>query len=319
MTEKLQNLRHVKTAKSIRKMVKEVVVKVSSGKQSEELIGSIKIPLKLIPASGFVDWFQLSKKGKRDSQGKLELQISFSSKKSYEVASQEYRKLLRIFLTRELQLSNVMPYEWSLGNFSAAAKAILTQHQAQSEITAIDEAFAQYSIFSEVHEQHKLSFELFDGILDIIIRPILNQNLDHVDVIPVFWVSTKRLLASCFKYVTNIHNKTPTSLTFANLSNAVHIISKVEMLTPPDSMDLFSGNSYYWLVRKKNVSCTIKEAMGQAVTFAAEKYFDDSLDKDQEKLTKDDYASQIRDLDGIVMLIHSDLKEAKQHNKIFEE
>lgn len=318
MSEKLQNLRLVKNAKSFRKMMKEVVVKITSGKQGEELIGGIKIPLKYVPAAGLSEWFKLVKKGKRDPQGRIEIRLSFSSKKTYEVASQEYRHLLKIFLTHELLLSNLAPYEWSYKSFSTMAKAILTQHQAQSELTATDEAFAQWSIFCEVHEQHKLSFELFDDILDVLIRPILKQKLDHVEELPVFWESTKRLLASCFKYIRKIHNKSHNNQTFANLSSAVNIISKVEMMEPPDSMDLLSGHSYYWLTRKGKSSCGMNEAIIQAVSFAAEKYFDDALEKDFDAMTNE-HAVQIQGLNKVVLSLRSDLKQAKKHCQIFQE
>lgn len=308
----------VKGAKGFRKLMKEIAATASSGKHDNEFVGCAKVPLKTIPAAGLVMWYNLDKKGKTRTQGTIKIRLNFSSEKNDQVASQEHRHLLKILLYHELESSKVAHHWWS-GKFSANAEMIITQHQAQSGLTDVDVAFAQWAVFTEVHQNHPLSFELFEKILDVLVRPIQTKKVSHNEELSIFWESTKRLLPSCFGIVRKLRKKVAGDANSLKLlSKALNIIAKVALLEPPDSTDLFPAHLYGWLVKKDAISWDIREAMTQAVTIGTEEYFDNIVDNDE--LISEDNEVRLQQLIKVIQLVRSDLQRAIEHyDKIFQE
>lgn len=308
----------IRGAKGFRKLMKEIAVTASSGKHDNEFVGCAKVPLKTIPAQGLSMWYNLDKKGKTRTQGTIKVRLNFSSEKNDQVASKEHRHLLKILLYHELESSKVAHHWWS-GKFSSMADTIITQHQAQSGLTEIDVAFAQWSVFSEVHQQHPLAFELFENILNVLVKPIQTGNVSHVEELNVFWESTKRLLPSCFGIVRKLRKKVSGDAnSLRNLTRALNIISKISTLEPPESTDLFPEHYYGWLKKTGETSWDIREAINQAVTIGSEEYFDGIIDHDE--LINEDNEVRLQQLIKIIQLVRSDLQRAiEHHDKIFQE
>lgn len=240
--EKMNKFFEVKGAKGFRKLMKEIAQTASSGKHDNEFIGSAKVPLRSIPANGLVMWYNLDKKGKTRSQGTIKVRLNFSSEKNDQVAAQEHRHILKILLYHELESSQVAHYWWS-GKFNQMAEAIILQHAAQSGLTDVDTAFAQWSVFSEVHQQHPLSFGLFENIIDVLIEPVQRKNVNCQEDLSLFWEATKRLLPSCFGIVRKLRKKLAgDSNALKHLTRALNIISKIAMLEPPEASIFFPRN-----------------------------------------------------------------------------
>lgn len=315
--EKMNKFFDVKGAKGFRKLMKEIAVTASSGKHDNEFVGCAKVPLKTIPAAGLVMWYNLDKKGKTRTQGTIKVRLNFSSEKNDQVASQEHRHLLKILLYHELESSKVAHHWWS-GKFSSLAETIITQHQAQSGLTDIDVAFAQWSVFTEVHQNHPLAFELFDRILDVLVRPIQTNTVSHSEELAIFWESTKRLLPSCFGIVRKLRKKLAgDSNSLKHLTKALSIISKIALLEPPENTDLFPEQFYGWL-KKEPTSWDIREAMNQAVTIGSEEYIESIIDHNE--LNSDDNEVRLHQLIKVIQLVRSDLQRAiEHHDKAFQE
>lgn len=316
--EKMNKFFDVKGAKGFRKLMKEIALTASSGKHDNEFVGCAKVPLKTIPAAGLSMWYNLDKKGKAKSQGTIKVRLNFSSEKNDQVASQEHRHLLKILLYHELESSQVAHHWWS-GKFSSMAEMIITQHQAQSGLTDVDVAFAQWAVFSEVHQQHPLSFELFDRIIDVLVRPIQTNNVSHDEEMSIFWESTKRLLPSCFGVIRKLRKKPAGDANaMKHLTKALNIISKIALLEPPESTDLFPKQYYGWLKRKGETSWDIREALNQAVMIGTQEYFESIID--QNELNNDDNEARLQQLIKIIQLVRSDLQRAiEHHDKVFQE
>lgn len=308
----------VKGAKGFRKLMKEIAATASAGKHDNEFVGCAKVPLKTIPAAGLSMWYNLDKKGKTKTQGTIKVRLNFSSEKNDQVASQEHRHLLKILLYHELESSKVAHYWWS-GKFSSLAEMIITQHQAQSGLTEVDVAFAQWSVFSEVHQQHPLAFELFERIIDVLIRPIQTNSVSHSEELSIFWESTKRLLPSCFGIVRKLRKKLAGDAnSMKNLTKALNIISKISMLEPPENFDLFPEQYYSWLKKSEENSWDIRGAIEQAVSIGSEEYFDGIIDHNE--LNSDDNEVRLQQLIKVIQLVRSDLQRAiEHHDKIFQE
>lgn len=316
--EKMNKFLDVKGAKGFRKLMKELASTATSGKHDNEFVGGAKVPLKTIPAAGLTMWYNLDKKGKLKSQGTIKVRLNFSSEKNDQVASQEHRNLLKILLYHELENSKVAHYWWN-GKFNDNAETVITQHQAQSGLTEVDIAFAQWSSYSEVHEQHPLSFELFDKIIDILIRPIQQGTVSHEEEINIFWEATKRLLPSCFGVVRKLRKKLAGDLNATNhLTKALHIISKIAKLEPPEGFDLFPDQSYAWLKKSETNSWDIRGAIEQAVKIAVNEYFDGIVD--QNELNSEDNEQRLKHCIEVIQLVRSDLQRAIEHqDQIFQE
>ncbi|XP_058172092.1 protein unc-13 homolog 4B-like [Anopheles ziemanni] len=310
--EKMNKLFEVKGVRGLRKLMKEIASTASSGKHDNELIGRASIPLKSIPASGMLMWYNLDKKNKVRRQGTLRVRLNFSSEKNSQVAAQEHRHLLRILLLHELESSKVAPYWWS-GKFTIQGEAILTQHSAQSGLSSTTEAFIQWSVFTAIHHDHPLSFVLFDTLLEKLVNPIQTHAVSEEEQ-RGFWEATKKLLPSCFSAVRKLRKKnTGDKMALKTLAGVLNIIAKVAMLEPPEGTDLFPVEMYRWIRRmdRSEPNCDIREALASAVVSGAEDFFEGI--KESHFLQSGTDEDRLQNLIKIIQLVRSDIQKSIEY------
>lgn len=71
--------------------------------------------------------------------------------------------------------------EWN-GEYSAPAENVLQQHVAQSSMTDVDEALAQWVEYAVIGQSHTISCQTFFNILQRLTRPIANGLLTDEEV-----------------------------------------------------------------------------------------------------------------------------------------
>ncbi|XP_055321737.1 protein unc-13 homolog 4B isoform X2 [Sitodiplosis mosellana] len=317
--EKMTKFLDIKGVRGFRKLMKEIAVTASTGKHDNELIGRCSIPLRTISTSGLVMWFNLDKKNKAKHQGLLKLRLSFSAEKNCKVAVNEHKHLLRLLLLHELESSRVAPYWWS-GKFSEQGEAVIAQHSAQSGISANTRAIAQWSAYTTIHSNHALSFKLFEGLLEKLLR-FLNSPETQLEDKKLFWEGVKKLLPSCFSVIRNIRKKTSTDKNCIKMLNEVlSILSIIGTLSPPKDADLFSKNIYGWL-NKSNVnmkSLDIYTVVEEAIRSGAQDYLfqineirDVNQDNDEENL---------QNVIKVTQLVRADLQRGLEfYDKLFKD
>ncbi|XP_049534831.1 protein unc-13 homolog 4B-like isoform X1 [Anopheles darlingi] len=319
--EKMNKLFEVKGVRGLRKLMKEIAQTASSGKHDNELIGRTSIPLKSIPASGMLMWYNLDKKNKLRRQGTLRVRLNFSSEKNSHVAAQEHRHLLRVLLLHELESSKVAPYWWS-GKFTIQGEAILTQHSAQSGLSSTTETFIQWSVFTAIHQDHPLSFVLFDGLLEKLVRPIQTHSVS-AEELKSFWEATKKLLPSCFSVIRKLRKRnTGDKLTLKTLTDVLNIIAKVALLEPPEGTDLFPVHQYGWIRRSAGENdepnWDIREALASAVVSGAEDFFGGI--KEGHFLQTGTDEDRLQNMIKIIQLVRSDVQKGKEYyDKTFKD
>ncbi|KFB34815.1 AGAP003164-PA-like protein [Anopheles sinensis] len=309
--EKMNKLFDVKGVRGLRKLMKEIALTASTGKHDNELIGRTSIPLKSIPASGMLMWYNLDKKNKVRRQGTLRIRLNFSSEKNSQVAAQEHRHLLRILLLHELESSKVAPYWWS-GKFTIQGEAILTQHSAQSGLSSTTEAFIQWSVFTAIHHDHPLSFVLFDTLLEKLVTPIQTHAVSEEEL-RGFWEATKKLLPSCFTVIRKLRKKnTGDKTALKTLAGALNIIAKVALLEPPEGTDLFPVEMYRWIRRMDHTepNWDIREALASAVVSGAEDFFHGI--KESHFLQSGSDEDRLQNLIKIIQLVRSDMQKSNE-------
>ncbi|XP_062536569.1 protein unc-13 homolog 4B isoform X2 [Armigeres subalbatus] len=316
--EKMNKVFDVKGVRGLRKLMKEIAVTASTGKHDNELIGRASIPLKSIPASGLVMWYNLDKKNKLKRQGTIRIRLNFSSQKNNQVAAQEHRHLLRILLLHELETSKVAPYWWS-GKFTTQGEYVLTQHSAQSSLSSTAGAFIQWSVYSAIHANHPLAFGLFDGILDKVVRAIQLKAVSEEEL-KLFWEATKKLLPSCFSVIRKLRKKTAgDKLVVKMLTDVLNIIAKVALLEPPEGTDLFPIQQYSW-IRSNTLepNWDIREAVSSAVVSGAEDWFNSIKEGHFVESGLDE--DRLQNLIKIIQLVRSDIQRSIEHyDKLFQE
>ncbi|KAG4080156.1 hypothetical protein HA402_008227 [Bradysia odoriphaga] len=319
VSEKMTKFFDVKGVKGFKKLMKEIAVTASTGKHDNELIGRCNIPLRTIPASGLVMWFSLDKKNKVKRQGLIKIRLAFSAEKNNRVAVQEHKNLLRILLMHELDSSKVAPYWWS-GKFSIQGEAVIAQHSAQSGLSATDCAFAQWSVYTAIHNDHPLAFNLFESLIDKLIRPIQSASISE-DEIKNFWDGTTKLLPSCFSVIRKLRKKTATDKNCVKtLTDVLSILSKVAMLEPPEGTDLFPKSIYGWVTRPNDgPSWDIHGTLQDAVTSGAKDWFAHISDNNCTG-SNDSDEDKLQNVIKIIQLVRSDLQRAiEYYDKLFQQ
>lgn len=315
IARKVSKVLEVKGAKGFRKMVKEVAGNMTSGKQEDEYIGGAKISLKTIPAVGTENWFNIGKKRKSKPQGKIRLKINFSAKKSFQVASQEHRELIKILLHHELESARIEKRRWS-ENLSELSETLVIQHHAQSELSTVDVAFAQWFVFIQFHQHYPLSFVIFERILLALAQPIKTKNLSHYEELKSFWESTKLLLPSIFNFVRTLHDKANDTNLPKNLPSALRIMAKVIAISTP-KINLLPSNLYEWL-NSEELKLNLRSILDLAVTIGTEEYFDSIVNYDD--MSREDVAGQLQMFSKVLKLVKADLQAAYgTHDKAFKE
>lgn len=316
LSEKMTKFSEVKGVKGLRKLMKEIAVTASTGKHDNELIGSATVQLKCVPASGQTIWVHLEKKGKVKRQGLIKLKLAFGSEKNSQVAAQEHRHLLRIFLLHEMETSQIENGEWC-GKFSESAETILRQHLAQSSLGPTDEALAQWVEYSNVHVTHTLDFALFADILQKLMHPMTNGLLSEEET-KMFWDATKKLLPTCYNNIKKIRKLTPgDKKTITHLTSVLSVLANLSRLQPPEGTDLFPASVYGWLTTTSDgPNCDIKATLSDAVTQAAVDWFTHIVEHNKPEDNTDE--AQLKQQIKIIQLIRTDLQRAIEfHDKIF--
>ncbi|XP_026688520.1 protein unc-13 homolog 4B-like [Diaphorina citri] len=94
--------------------------------------------------------------------------MTFGSEKNCQVATQEYKHLVRNLLLYHLDKRKIEAYKWK-GEFDLLAQTLIRQHVAQSNVSTSDQSLAEFSEFVAVHLDHPLSFTVFSHLLDHLI------------------------------------------------------------------------------------------------------------------------------------------------------
>lgn len=265
-------------------------------------------------------WFSLDKKGKNSKpQGLIKVNLTFSSEKNYRVAAQEHRQLLQILLDHELETAKWQPFSWA-GQFSAAGQEVLTQHAAQSGLVGTGSAFARWSVFTALHANTTpLSFNMFESLLDKLIRPLQTDPEICDTDLTGFWMGVRRLLPSCFAIIRKIRKKTAASAansvdncTLKQLSDVLSLLSKVALLEPPPGTDLFPRSVYGWLERESDEpNWDLHGTLLQAIVSGARDWFETINRQPNESLHTDE--QKLQQIIDLVKLIRLDLNRAVDH------
>jgi len=147
-------------------------------------------------------WYTLEKKSKSRCRGIVKLRLAFSAEHNAQVAAQEHRHLLRVLLLHELESEKIEKYCWH-GRWSAAAETLIVQHSAQRGLLARNLALAQWVEYARIHQEHPLSFTVFNKLAIELLRP-MDSSLFSSDETRLFWDATKKILYSCLNGIRKI-------------------------------------------------------------------------------------------------------------------
>lgn len=312
LTKRLGHFSSFKGVKGFNKLLKGL----ASRETKKEFIGAASIPLNEIPPTGLTSTFELLKKGKVQPQGSIKVRLSFGVDENYEVASLEQHHLLKILMNHELQLQQG---KYWFGELSPMAEAIVEQQEAQSCLTYVDVSFIQWDVFTDVHLQRPLAFELFEVIVEVLVKALSVKKSRYDERISVFWESTKLLLPSLLGIIRKIRKKRvgePNAL--KNLRTVLSIIQQVTQIDQLESIDLFPEDKFAWLQKKDETFWDIPTAIKQTITVEAEKFFDALVENNP--LSIDDNEKKLVQLITIVKATREDLQNSIDHyDKIFKE
>ncbi|XP_033214634.1 protein unc-13 homolog 4B isoform X2 [Belonocnema kinseyi] len=313
--EKMNKVKDVKGVRGLMKLAKEIAVTATTGNHDNEFIGRTRIPLKDISLSGNCLWYPLEKKNKSKRRGIVRLKLAFSTEHDTQVSSQEHRHLLRILLMHEIESQKSEKYCWA-GKWSPAAEALILQHTAQRGLSARNVCLAQWVEFSRVHQEHPLSFTVFNKIVLELLRPV-ESGLFSSDETKLFWEATKRLIYSCFNCIRKIR-KFPVEGTGAlhQLSAILGILSSVSTLKVPKEVDLFPAKMYSWFPEPDGTEISILQALDYTVSQGGSEWFDFIMGNNSLEGNSDEEALQFHI--KVIQLIRADLQRAiENHDKIF--
>lgn len=183
LKDKMKRFGEVKSTRGLRILMKEIALTASTGKQSHEFLGCLKIPLKEVPTQGADRWCGLeSRNGNgHKKKGEIHLKMALGAEKEKKVAAQEYRHVLHLMLVHELDEENVEPHHWE-GKFSSKSSFILRTLELQGGLTGKDIDIAQWIVFTRVQCEHPLNAKLFPALFQTIIQHVHNQLLGEDEV-----------------------------------------------------------------------------------------------------------------------------------------
>ncbi|XP_032597661.1 protein unc-13 homolog 4B isoform X2 [Drosophila grimshawi] len=315
--DKVNKLLDVKGVRGLSKLMKEIAVTASSGKHDNELIGRAMISLKSIPASGLTVWYNLEKGSKTKSRGSVLVNITLSAEKNKNVACQEHKHLLKLLLMNELDTSQVTNYWWS-GKFSSMAEAIRTQHAVQSGLSSFDCALSQWHAYSTVHETHKLTFALFNSILDILV-PVISCLQNDCEDVKTFWDGAKRLLPSCFSVLRKLRSKNVSDNKILKaLSEVLDILSKLKTFDIPGTIDIFPQTVYGWIEKGDSETYNIDNAIVDAINSGAKEWMEHIIEGSKKTKDNESDEDKLQYVIQIIQMIRSDLQRAMEYfDKLF--
>jgi len=177
VSEKIKKINEVKDSRGLRKFIKDTWG-ATTGKLTHQLLGSVQVPLKNIPASGVSGWWPLEKPDarKQKERGEVRLTLTISTEKDPVICSQEHRHLLKILFAHQLQTSKAAPFTWN-GDFSREAVLVLSQHAVQGKLSGADTALARWLVYCHTHCDLPLDYRVFIRILEKLEFAIQNSLL----------------------------------------------------------------------------------------------------------------------------------------------
>ncbi|KAB0801825.1 hypothetical protein PPYR_04011 [Photinus pyralis] len=315
MREKFGKILKVKGLRGATRLIKEMAVTATTGQHENELIGTARIPLKTIPASGMVMWYSLDKKNKTARQGVIKLHLSFGSEKNSQVAAQEHRYLLNLLLLHELETLQVSPYEWD-GKFGSQPEAIITQHRIQSGLCPTEIDFVNWAAYTSVQKEHPLSFELYLKLL-MKISKHLSAPTRNEDNFKLFWSFTRKLLPSCIGLIRKVRKRPHDKKTAEQIIDVLNILLQLMCLEQPKEFDLFPSNLYPWLIsfEKEQIS-GISNVLNAAVVKGGKDWLLFILERTEKQDNSVD--ETLVYFNKVVQIVRSDLQRAVEYDKMFQ-
>ncbi|KAJ9590096.1 hypothetical protein L9F63_016775 [Diploptera punctata] len=312
--EKMKRIKEVKGVKGIKILMKEVA---SSGKQNNDLIGIVNVPLNSVPTSGKSMWCMLQKNGKLKKQGQIKVNLSFVFEKDVEAAFEEHKHLLYVILMHEVQLIKEGSSEWS-GEFSNLSEVILTHHRVQSGLTSVSVTLAQWIEYINVHILHPLAFSVFIPLLETLAKALQEELLTDEQV-KIFWDAAKKLITSCIISIKKLQIETSFSNTSDQSSQILSILSILTTLESPKGVDLFPIIVYDWLPMKEDTGCDIKAVVKETVLQGSRDWFVHAVEKNNLSDVSEG-EQKLNKLSTIVDQAILSLKTAtNSHDKLFQE
>lgn len=221
----------------------------------------------------------------------------------------------------ELESSQVANYWWS-GKFNINAEALRSQHAVQSGLTGFDIALSQWFVYATIHEEHPLSFTLFNNTLDDIVPP-LKCHLTESEYMKSFWNGAKRILPTCFMFIRKLRVKTVSDKQLVkSLCEVLDILAKIQSIPVCQSMDLFPANIYGWLPPSLpssstdddgGQSFTLKTVAIQAIYSGSQEWLEHLIEDNKPSGEEDSSSSSDRHLQYLIQLVQmvrSDLQRA---------
>lgn len=237
--------------------------------------------------------------------------LALSAEKNKHVAIQEHRHLLKLLLMHELESSQVANYWWA-GKFSANAEAIRLQHSVQSGLSGFECALSQWSVYTTLHEDHPLSFSLFNSILDIVI-PVLKCHLNESDDLKTFWEGVRRLLPSCFSILRKLRAKNVSDKQIVKtLCEVLDILSKISILEKTKSIELFPQNVYGWISRQEGLEYSINDVVVDAIHCGTKEWLEHIIEGNRPNSDQSD-DDNLQYLIKLIQMVRSDLQRAMEY------
>jgi len=291
VNEKLNKINQVRDGRGLRKFIKETL-HATTGKNSHELLGSVEIPLKNIPASGVSGWWNLEKPEtkKQKDRGEIHLSLTLSTEKDQHLTSQEHRHLLKILFAHELQRSNAAPFTWN-GEFSRESVLILAQHAVQGKLTGADTALARWLVFCHTHCDLPLDYRLFHPILEKI-SYALDNSLLHAEEESKFAEVALVFVNHCVEFIRKHRHF---------VASDPEYLVQLEFILK--CLNLLKGT----LAKCNNeVDCNIKDQVEEAVINSVEDWYNFILDK---MPIESNRAMRIKNLTNLANILGQDLRE----------
>lgn len=215
-----------------------------------KLFGRAKVLLSSIPVYGITMCYDIDYAGRNFGTITVAMQFTSNSKKSPELSAHLHYHLLKTLLLFELKKSNAAPYWWN-GRFSDEAENMIAHHKAQIGLSDVCTAFIQWSVYTKInHNSHRLSFELFKNILDILENPL--KTIEGDRKLELFWESTRLLMPYCLEIILELRTNFDGHCSTADyLPGALSLLSKIKNLEPPQGFSLFPKEKYTWMKKMK--------------------------------------------------------------------
>ncbi|XP_011633432.1 protein unc-13 homolog 4B isoform X2 [Pogonomyrmex barbatus] len=313
--EKMSKVKDVKGVRGLVKLAKEIAVTATTGSHDNEFIGRCRISLKDIPTTGHTMWYSLEKKNKTKRRGVVKLRLAFSAEHNAQVAAQEHRHLLRVLLLHEIEMEKIEKYCWC-GRWSGPAEALILQHSAQRGLLARNLILAQWIEYARIHQEHPLSFTVFNKLAVDLLRP-MDNDLFSADETKLFWNATKKVLFSCLNSIRKIRRLIlGDKNTIVQLSAILGILSSISSLKVPEDIDLFPAKMYSWFPEHDDTKVDILQSLEYTIVQGCTEWFEHIVSNNSPDTDSDEDA--LRYQIKVIQLIRADLQKAiDNYDKIF--